>query len=43
MMFKDYVEKILKGEFTYKNGQSQRVTISKIIAEREEKDRKSVV
>jgi len=37
-MFKDYVEKILKGEFAYKNGQPQPVTISKIIAEREGKE-----
>ena len=30
MMFKDVVEKVLKGEFAYKNGQPQPVTISKI-------------
>ena len=38
MMFKDVVEKVLKGEFAYKNGQPQPVTISKIIAEREGKE-----
>jgi hypothetical protein len=38
MMFKDVVEKVLKGEFAYKNGQPQKVTISKIIAEREGKE-----
>ena len=38
MMFKDVVEKVLKGEFAYKNGQPQRVAISKIIAEREGKE-----
>ena len=38
MMFKDIVEKVLKGEFAYKNGQPQPVTISKIIAEREGKE-----
>jgi hypothetical protein len=38
MMFKDVVEKVLKGEFAYKNGQTQKVTISKIIAEREGKE-----
>ena len=37
-MFKDVVEKVLKGEFAYKNGQPQKVTISKIIAEREGKE-----
>ena len=38
MMFKDVVKKVLKGEFAYKNGQPQPVTISKIIAEREGKE-----
>ncbi len=38
MMFKEVVEKVLKGEFAYKNGQPQRVAISKIIAEREGKE-----
>ena len=38
MMFKNVVEKVLKGEFAYKNGQPQKVTISKIIAEREGKE-----
>jgi len=38
MMFKNIVEKVLKGEFAYKNGQPQKVTISKIIAEREGKE-----
>lgn len=37
VMFKEVVEKVLRGEFAYKNGQSQKVTISKIIAEREGK------
>jgi len=37
-MFKNIVEKVLKGEFAYKNGQPQKVTISKIIAEREGKE-----
>jgi len=38
MMFKDVVEKVLKGEFAYKNGQPQKVTISRLIAEREGKE-----
>ncbi len=38
MMFKDVVEKVLKGEFAYKNGQPQKVSISKIVAEREGKE-----
>ena len=38
MMFKDVVEKVLKGEFAYKNGQPQSIAISKIIAEREGKE-----
>jgi len=38
MMFKDVVDKVLRGEFAYKNGQSQKVTISKIIATREGKE-----
>jgi len=38
MMFKNVVEKVLKGEFAYRNGQPQRVAISKIIAEREGKE-----
>ena len=38
MMFKDVVEKVLKNEFAYKNGQPQKISISKIIAEREGKE-----
>ena len=38
LMFKDAVEKILEGKFAYKNGQPQKYTISKIIAEREGKE-----
>jgi hypothetical protein len=38
LMFKDVVEKILEGKFAYANGQPQKTTISKIIAEKEGKE-----
>ncbi|BFI76781.1 hypothetical protein [Sulfurisphaera ohwakuensis] len=38
MLFKEVVERTLKGEFAYKHGQPQKLTISRIIATREGKE-----